>query len=418
MSALRLIYLALGAATASLNPFISVILSNHGMDPALIGVVNAVGAFGLVAAIAVWGHVGDRVLGRRTTLQLAAVVASVVAVSVGLPVPPVLLGVLVIAFTCSHGGIQALADAVTVNSLRHPDRQYGQIRLMASLSFALATIAVGFVVDRLGYPVASVFYVVFAAALVAASFGVPAQRPGDDLDVEVDVAVAAGPAGQPIAAAGKVDAPAPILAPEAPTRFGSTGLAFRTQPRLLPVLATVAVTWVAIIVSFTFLTLRIVALGGKPYDVGLSFGVSAFAEIPGMILAARLVSRLGLRGLFCLGAIAYGAAFASWAVLNSPEAIVATRLVTGVAYGGMTVAMVLTIGQLLPSSLQATGQALYQGTAMGLASAGGNILGGLIYGAAGAPVLFVCCAAICATGGLMGLATLPGKVTLRSGSGV
>ena len=119
---------------------------------------------------------------------------------------------------------------------------------------------------------------------------------------------------------------------------------------------------------------------------------------------------------FCASAIAYGAAFASWVVLDSPQAIVATRLITGVAYGGMTVATVLTIGQLLPASLQATGQALNQGTAMGLASVSGNILGGLVYQTAGAPILFAVCMGICVAGGLLALATFPGRVTVHVGT--
>ncbi len=418
MKALRLLYLALGAATASLNPFIPVILSGRGLDPAAIGLINALGACGLIGAIAVWGHLGDRVLGRKLTLQVCTVVAIGVAAGIGLPVPPLVLGLLVVAFNCSQGVLLALADAVAVNSLRDPGSEYGRIRLLASLSFAIATIAAGFLYDRLGYSVASLVYVAFALLLVAAALGT-------EDDSQRSRALA--PAGRPLADAAAGSSPASSVAPLAAasdaaagsaaagdpaSRFGSTGLAFRTQPRLLPVLATVAVTWFAIVVSFTFLSLRIVGLGGQASDVALSFGVSAFAEIPGMLLAARLASRIGLRGLFCVGAVAFGVAFLSWAVLTSPAAIVATRALTGLAYGALTVAMVLTIGQLLPRSLQATGQTLYQGTATGIAAVAGNVAGGYLYGSAGPSFLFVVCGAMCVAGGLLALVTLPGRVRL------
>ena len=58
--------------------------------------------------------------------------------------------------------------------------------------------------------------------------------------------------------------------------------------------------------------------------------------------------------------------------------IVATRAVTGVAYGGVLVASALTIGSLLPARLQATGQALYQTVAFGLAAIVANLVGGLV----------------------------------------
>ena len=384
MKALRVIYLAIGASTASLSAFIAVILQDRGLSSQVIGLITGTGALALFAAIAFWGHIGDRILGRRNTLQMVAVIAMTIAIGIGLPMPPILLAILVVGFISTHGVILALADALTVNTLGNPDRQYGKIRLMASLSFGVATIGVGFVVDRFGYPVTSLFYLFFGTCLVSAAFAAPPDRE----------AATRSRATQTL---------------ETSSRFGSTGTAFRTQPRLLPVLATIALVAAAMAAGITFLSLRLIALGGQASDVALSFGISAFAEIPGMFLAARLSRRFGLRGVFCLSAVAYSAAFASWAVLMSPSAIVVTRLLTGLAFAGITYSMVLTIGQLLPGTLQATGQALYQGTASGIASAGGNVIGGVLYGSFGAPTLFLVCAGLCLAGGIIALATLPAR---------
>jgi PPP family 3-phenylpropionic acid transporter len=390
MHYLRLIYLAMGAATAALYPFVPVILTDRGLDPVAIGVIGSVGACGLIAAIFVWGHLGDRVLGRRTTLQLCALAAAGVAGGIALPVPAAVLGALVVAFACTQGALLALVDAVAVNRLADPGRQYGRVRLLASLSFAVTTIVVGFVYNQYGYPIASAVYATFALTIALAAFGC-----SDDLPARAGADAGASAGG-----------PWPS---DANSRFGSAGTAFRTQPRLVPVLATVAVTWLAIVVSFVFLSIRIVDIGGESSDVALSFGVSAFAEIPGMFLATRLAPRIGLRGVFFVSALLFGAAFLSWAWLDSPAAIIATRVVTGLSYGGLTVAMVLTIGALLPRNLQATGQSLYQGAATGVSAIAGNVGGGLVYQLAGAPALFVVCAGLCTAGGLLALVTLPDR---------
>jgi MFS family permease len=263
---------------------------------------------------------------------------------------------------------------------------------MASLSFAVATIGVGFACDRFGYSVTSLFYLLFGTCLVSAAFAAPPDR---------------GSATRSRAAS---------LSEVSPSRLGSTGAALRIQPRLLPVLATIAVVAAATAAGSTFLSLRLVSLGGQASDVALSFGISAFAEIPGIFLAARLARRFGLRGVFSMSAFAYAAAFASWAVLMAPSAIVATRVLTGFAFAGITYSMVLTIGELLPRALQATGQALYQGTASGIASAGGNLIGGVLYGTLGAPMLFLLCTGLCVAGGIMALGTLPGLVTVPTGA--
>jgi MFS family permease len=391
VKALRVVYLALGASTASLSVFIAVILQGRGLSSQVIGLISGIGALGLFGAIPFWGHVGDRVLGRRTTLQLVVGIAIAIAVCIGLSPPPILLAILVIGFTCTHGGALALSDALAVNTLQNPTRQYGKIRLMASLSFAVATIGVGFACDRFGYSVTSLFYLFFGTCLVSAAFAAAPDRANVTRTRETGGS-------------------------EMSSRLGSTGTAFKIQPRLLSVLATIAVLSVATTVSSTFLSLRLIALGGQPSDVAMSFGISAFAEIPGMFLAARLSHRLGLRGIFCLSAIAYAGAFASWAVLTSPSAIVATRILTGLAFAGITYSMVLTIGQLLPRALQATGQALYQGTASGIASAGGNVAGGVLYGALGAPMLFVICTGLCVVAGVIALHTLPDRAMVSMGA--
>jgi MFS family permease len=388
VKALRVVYLALGASTASLSVFIAVILQQRGLSSQVIGLISGTGALALFGAIAFWGHIGDRVLGRRTTLQLVVVIAIALALCIGLSPPPIILAILVIGFTCTHGGALALSDALTVNTLRDPARQYGKVRLMASLSFAVATIGVGFTCDRFGYSVTSLFYLFFGTCLVSAAFAAPPDRGSATRSREAS------------------------LSEVSPSRLGSTGAALRIQPRLLPVLATIAVVAAATAAGSTFLSLRLVSLGGQASDVALSFGISAFAEIPGIFLAARLARRFGLRGVFCVSAFAYAAAFASWSVLMSPSAIVATRVLTGFAFAGITYSMVLTIGELLPRALQATGQALYQGTASGIASAGGNLIGGVLYGTLGAPMLFLLCAGLCVAGGLMALGTLPGLVTV------
>jgi MFS transporter, PPP family, 3-phenylpropionic acid transporter len=407
---LRLLYLALGAATAFLNPFIPVILQARGLDPAEIGLVTALAAVALIVAIAAWGHIGDAILGRRRTLQVCAVLAIGVAFGIGLPVPGLVLAGLVVAFTCTQGSFLALADSVSVNVLTDPRRHYGRIRMLASLSFAVAAILVGILYDRTGYGMATPLYAAAALAMIVAVIWTP-DRPPVAWASSSPAGAGDAPDSRPKV---RQSVPSPTLDPAwAPelirsrSRFGSTGVAFSTQPRLLGVLTTVALVWFSVMVSFTFLSLRIVDLGGRASDVALASGISAFAEIPGMLLAARFAGRIGLRGLFSLSTVGFAACFVAWAFLNSPDQIVVTRLLTGFCYGGMTVSMVLTMGELLPTHLQVTGQTLYQGTATGVAAVAGNSIGGLLYGFAGAPVLFVVCAVVAVAGAMLGLFTLP-----------
>jgi MFS family permease len=409
-----LLYLALGATTAFLNPFIVVILQQRGLDAATIGAVMAIAAVGFIAAVPVWGHVGDAILGRRQALALCVAIATAVALGIAAPVTGVVLALLVVAFNFSQGACLGLADSLAVGVLTDPRRNYGRIRMLASFSFAVAAVSVGVLYNRTGYGTASLLFAIGSLAMLVALVWTPGTGPkrSGEIAFEPGSERARGPvsAGGQAPAGGQAHGGAGVAKPATASRLGSTGIAFSVQPGLLGVLAAVALVWFAVIVSFTFLSLRIVALGGQASDVALSFGISAFAEIPGMLLAARLAARIGLRGLFTASAIGYAAAFLSWTVLNTPGAIIATRLVTGLSYGGLSVAMVLTIGEILPAYLQATGQTLYQGTATGVAAVVGNSIGGLLYGSAGFAFLFFVCAVVLVAGAAVGWLTLPKHV--------
>src|SRR3989304_10495819 len=54
------------------------------------------------------------------------------------------------AFAAFESAFAPLSDAIAVNAVHDPRRDYARIRLLASLAFAVATIAAGFLYDRTG----------------------------------------------------------------------------------------------------------------------------------------------------------------------------------------------------------------------------------------------------------------------------
>jgi MFS transporter, PPP family, 3-phenylpropionic acid transporter len=353
--ALRLIVLALGVALGVFYPFIPVILATRGFSPAQIGLVASIGAIGFTLAVPAWGHIADVRLGRARTLQLCAIGgAAAVGAMLG-QWPPLVLAVLFMAYWIFESSWQPLADALTVNLIDR--RRYGRVRLLTSLSFAIASIGAGFVYDTAGFDAAYVLAVIAAVTIALAAGRVPDIARADLAETEH---------GSP-----------------RPTRarpwLGSAGVALRVAPRLGAVLTAVTLISITIISGFTYLPLRLGDLGSPPSDVALSAGISALAEIPAMLVAARVAQRIGLRGMFVASALIYGAATSSWILLDSAGLIIATRLITGVAFAWILVCVVLTIARLLPSELQATGQSLYQTFGFGISAIVANIVGGLLY---------------------------------------
>ena len=126
-----------------------------------------------------------------------------------------------------------------------------------------------------------------------------------------------------------------------------------------------------------------------------------------MLVMGAVASRVGLRAIFTTSALLYAGCLAAWTVIDVPLAIVATRVVTGIAFSGVVVGVVMTIAVLLPAELQATGQALFQTTAFGIAAVIANVVGGLLYEGAGHVALFGLGAALAVVAALVGWMAFP-----------
>jgi len=374
---LRALYLVVGVLVGVLLPFVPVILSQRGFTAPQIGLVMALTAAGYVVGMPAWGHIGDVVLGRRRALQAASLGSVAAALAFGAPLALPLVAAAIVAYYVVQSGAGMLTDAIAMNALAARPDGYGRLRLLESASFAVAALAAGVVYDVVGYGLAYALAAV-AAVLVAITCAWVGDAPRARLaDYRVEAQ------GEPERAI-----PSSRWAGRWREATGSIGVAIGVAPRLLGVLAAVVLVHMGVLASFTFLPLRLVELGGAPSVIALSATVSALFEIPAMFAGARLASRIGLRGLFASGCLLYAIAFGAWIILADPLWIVISRVLTGLAYGSLTVAIVLTVGAMLPGRLQATGQALYGMSASGIASIVGNLGGGILFGAHGHSAVF------------------------------
>ena len=362
---LRGVYVANGLATAAIAPFIPVMLKERGLDPATIGALAAVAALSTTVIVPAWGHLADAVVGRARAFRIGLALASATAVGLLLQLPVYAVAAMLVSFTVYASLFVGLGDALAMSDLPAPERQYGALRAHASLSFTVGITAVGFIYGWVGYGAAPLIFLIWSIMMFVLIGRIPdrtvgpKQRGGSE-------------------ATGEVHA----------VRFGSPGRALAVQPRLPILLVVFALAFAGLQGSLTFIGIRIVELGGRPSDVGLSFAVAAVFEVPGLMSAGWMGRRLGLRWLFLGSMVMYGLSIASWGILPNALAINATRAVTGLCNGSLMAARVLIVPRLLPASLQATGQVLFQAATLGVGTVLGSVIGGVVYGSLGPTVFF------------------------------
>lgn len=373
---LALLFLFDGAAIGTFFPFTTVMLAARGFEPFQIGLLTAAMSTLFTVALPVWGHVADVSLGRIRAFRVGAVGA---IVGLGLflgPWPLVALAAAILLFTLFEAPLATIADALVVNALDDPTHTFPRIRVVFSFAAAAATLVLGVVLDRVGYGAVPFAYIGCAVAMMVVVGLVP--------DVERATMEAHGRGGSVRAAF--------VAAPRLPLVLLATGLAFFTT-------TTIA----------NFLSLRLVQLGSSPFDVALSSALAGFAEIPTALVATRIARRIGLRGLFAVASVLNAVVLLAWTQTDAIPLIVATRTLTGLAFAGLFVALVLTIQATLPQRLQATGQGLFQAIAFGGAGILADLVGGTLFGSAGANPLFAMASVFALLAAVVAWAALPAR---------
>ena len=387
---LRGIYTAVGLSTASIAPFIPVILKGRGLDPATIGVLAALAAVAATLVVPAWGHLADAIVGRARAFQIGLLIAASLAAGLLLDLPLVAVAAMFASFTVFASLFIGLADALAVVDLPAPERQYGALRAHASLSFTVGVVAVGFLYSWAGYGAAPAVFLIWACTLLFLVGRIPDRT-----------------------AASHLRSSRHETEGERGGRFGSPGRAFAVQPRLWLVLAIFALAFAGLQGALTFIGIRIVELGGQPSDVAISFGVAALAEIPGLVAAGWLGRRIGLRWLFVASLLLYGLCITTWGILPYAVAINTTRAVTGLCNGSLMAARVLMVPRLLPQSLQATGQVLFQAATLGFGTVMGSVIGGVAYSVFGPRFFFLAAGGVAIAGGVAAWFVLAGPVGAR-----
>jgi len=390
---LRMLYLSNGFAVGALYGFVPVLLLSKGFDPAMIGLTTSLGSLAYSFALPAWGHVGDILTGPRRALQLACIPAAVFALGLSAPLPVVAVIVCQIVISAGAGPTSALTDAMAMPVLANASREYSRLRLLSSFGAAIMAIVCGLVYSRTGYLAAPVIYLFTLGMMIFSAQMVPLGRDSE----------------RHRKARGALEGRAHST--PARGRFGSVGEALSGRPRLLAVLASVLLVFTGVMAAATYISVRIADLGGDAVEIGLSNGLAWGAEVPGLVLAGWLVPRVGLRPVLAVSAAGFAVCLASWIVLVDAGPILFTRLLSGVFFGGILVTFVLTMAQLLPWPLQATGQTLFQAVAFGIAAVLANLVGGILYSVAGPLGVFGGGAACALAGGALGFLALPEVLT-------
>lgn len=329
---------------------------------AQIGAINAAVALVSMAAQPVWGTLGDRTRNRALLIAILAVAsaASAYAFKWFRRFAPLLA--LACLFSCFYTSLQPMGDSIILRELDRRGLPFGPFRLAGGLSFAVAGVAFGHLLDAPGRELmVPVYTAALCLATALSTLSLPKTAGGQN--------------------AGKK------------MRFSEL-FKYRELMGLLAFMAPVQITMGYF---YTFFSPHFVSLeGGTSARLGLCYFISACSEVPFLLMSDKLFDRWGAGRLMKLSAATLALRWLMLGMSSNVVVAMASQVLHGWGFIVMTVCMAKYISRCVPEALQASGQMLLAIVSFGIARAFGNLAGGLLAGWMGRQNVFLACAGVCA----------------------
>jgi PPP family 3-phenylpropionic acid transporter len=371
------VFLLFGVMIAAFFPFFALFLNDKGLSDGRIGLALAAMALARVLTAPAWGHLADTRFGRLRVMQIGLIATSALALALfmadGFAAITVVAFVLAAATTATGPNIDAIALAHLGDARMG---EYSKIRSLESLSYAVACLVYGLILEASGVRWSMVIFSITGLLLLAWSR---------------------------------------VLRPDAPKgsahtgRLGTVGAVFRAAPRFPLYLLAMLLVWSGFNAAWNFFSLRIEAAGGGPLLVGIGTALGGAIEVPVMLMAGRLHRTLGLRKTWVFGALVYAFAFVLWGLVNDPRIISTLTVFEGIGFAFLFTSGVVIVGKLVPKELYSTGQSLAGMVGFGLAPIVGAGFGGIVLERFGPIWLYSIASMLALCGAAVGWIALRGR---------
>ncbi len=346
-----LFYTAFWGIMGVFEPFVNVYFSRLGLNGREIGLLSAIFPLMVMVFAPAFSALGDRNAWRVRLLSLALLGTAGVLMFMNIPTKFKALLLLVALYGFFRSPILPIADSLVVRMCLRYNLDYGRLRQWGSFSFSVVAVACGALWDQVGlaamFPLAGILLipVIFAAR-------------------------------------GLEEGPKKEKQHQRPIRQ-----IWRDSGLIVILLATFLVE-AALFVTGVFGGVYMDSLGGGLWMVGLFYGLSALAEMPGMYYNSALRSRFGGPGALLFAYFLTAVGVVGQALAASPWVLLASTTLRGAGFGLFFSVTVRLIDERVPEEWSSTTQAILQAGAWGLIPLIAAPLSGLVYDLAGGPALF------------------------------
>jgi MFS transporter, PPP family, 3-phenylpropionic acid transporter len=364
---LRGFYLFLGLAGGSFGPYLTLLLVNNGLDSGRIGMLMAIGTLIAILIQPVWGIISDRYNQTRLVLILSVAVPALLAVFYDSEYFIVLM--LVFTVSTIFSSTQApIADSYAIAAARRAGSTYGSIRLMLSIGAAIGGYAGGIYVSA--YSVSTIWmpFVIFNLIAVILALTLPKQAEENHM------------MSQSFAQGVKQLIKNRIFL----AFLGGSFLVNQTMTAF-----------------GTYFVLAFQSVGGSTQYAGIALFIASLTNVPSMLLASKVIRRLGRERTLLIGALIYVLRWAIQVAFPYPSVMIGVQVLHGLSFGLFYISAVEYVSQITSADMQATGQSIFNMVFSGFAGILGNLLNGFLLDQGGVNAMNISCMLSSAAGAML-----------------
>lgn len=348
---ISLSYFFIFAAWACVTPFFVLYLQSLGFSGEQIGLVTGISPLISLAAKPFWAGLADATNRHRMILLMGVVAA--IGLNLLFPVlrafAPIFAVQILISVLTSH--TLPLIDSATIHMMGNNKDRYGSVRVWGTVSWGVVTAIVGLVLENIG--LVYMFWI-FAVLMSVNLFFLRSLRFEEN--------------------------------PERGTYFAQVGRLLR-EPQWLLFLGIALVAGIGS-TAHDYFPLLIQALPGTSQWlplaisgvalVGLAVTISTISELPIMVASHWFLRSLGSRGALYVALLAMALRCFMYANTRTPDQALLIQLFHGLTYPLLWVAGIKFVGEMAPRGLSSTAQGLFSAMFMGIGTALGFYVCGLL----------------------------------------
>jgi PPP family 3-phenylpropionic acid transporter len=341
------------SAGASVLPFVVLYYQELGFTGAQIGVITGITPLITFFIAPLWSGIADAT-GRHRLIMSFALLGGAVALIVYpflFTFLPVLL--IAVAFYFFLAPVIPFADSATMFMLADEKEMYGRIRLGGTIGYGLAAPIVGGLVQNYSLRIAF-----WGASILLITSLIVSQK----------------------LVYGKMKA-------ERSTRGGIRIILSNPRWLLFLILAFVGGLALAAFNNYFFPYMK--EVGASESMMGLALTVGTISEVPVLFFGNKLIKQFKAYGLLMLSMIVTGLRLILFAVAGTTTLVMLIQIISGLTFAAFWIAGVSYADENAPPGMRTTAQGLFSAMVMGIGTAVGGFIGGMLLESIGGRDLYL-----------------------------